>query len=106
MTGHGKRGRPQTATSEERGFRALLKEYGFRCEAIPWIRQRDEAHTAVICPAGDIGNVVEIFTRKLVTGRIPIEITRIHIPKENRYGQPWCRIYFRWMTVEEAIAAR
>lgn len=96
MTGTGMRGRRQTATREEKGFRALLKEYGFRAEAVPFIRQRDDAHTAIVCSAKEVGNVVELFTRKLVTGRIPMDITRIHIPKENRYGQPWCRVYFRW----------
>lgn len=104
MTGSGKRGRPQTATPEERKFRQLLKNYGYRCEAVSFLRghvyEEDQGeHTAVICyPPREVGEVVELFTRKHWSS---IQVTRIHIPSENQYGQPAIRVYLRWSTKKE-----
>lgn len=106
MTGYGKRGRPQTATSDERQFRLLLRNYGFRCEAVPFIRARYDGdmpeHTAVVCyPPDVVADIVEIFLHK---HNRHIQVTRVRVPKETRYGQPACRVFLRWSTEEEMDA--
>jgi hypothetical protein len=104
MTGSGKRGRPQTATDAEKAFRRLMRNYGFRVEAVPFIRARYDhtdqpEHTAVICyPPDVVAAVVKLFTNP---HNYHIQITRIHIPSENQYGQPAIRVYLRWSTPAE-----
>lgn len=89
----------QTASAAEKGLRRMLRDYGFRCEAVSWVRGKDiDEHTAIVCwPGHHAGDVVELFTR-----HIGLEITRIHIGRETHPGQPpTVRIYVRWTTIEE-----
>jgi hypothetical protein len=87
--------RRQTATAAENGCRRHFREAGFRVEAVPFIRARDEEFMAVLCfPATDVATTVQILTHP---DQKVLEITRIHIGRVTYPGQsPECRVYVRW----------
>ena len=94
--------RRQNATAAEKSLRTMLRNLGFyKVEAVPWIRQPDGAHTAIVCwPATDVAKAVELISAE--PEATYLEITKIHISYPNRYynvDSPQAytgRVYIKW----------
>ena len=90
------RTRTRTARPSEVSLRRMLREFGFfKVEAVPWIRQQDGAHTAIVCwPAEETAKAVTLL---LNPANKFLEITKIHIGRVTCPGQPpEVRVYIKW----------